>query len=47
MRELVGMKYDGKRYKAKDRLKLDKTKMTFEINPDVLTKLHDIEVRIT
>lgn len=46
MRELVGMKYNGKRLSPKDRLKLDKAKMTFEINPDVLTKIQNIEVRI-
>lgn len=46
MRELVGMKYNGKRLNPKDRLKLNKVKMTFEINPDVFTKLQNIEVRI-
>lgn len=46
MRELIWMKYDGKWTRPKDWFKLDKTRMTFEINNEVLTKLQNIEVRI-
>ena len=46
MRELIWMKYDGKWTRPKDWFKLDKTRMTFEINNEILTKLQNIEVRI-